>query len=531
MYIIGAAHTSKWLLLYSKAGHYVLLPTRDEYLIDDILPQATEAKSALAPVINTLEGATKRLQLQQDLIRTHLTAQLGDRLLDSIAEAIGPNIQERARMAQMWDGIVRLQPAIYAQTLTAITKFLAIDSIRITSAADIIDGLVPSVIYDNQDAKLKFNLKIKFTAAGVAQLRDFESREYSLSDFNLAFPIHRDPLPNGDTWKAAIDKLLRSTAEKTEGIANFKGEFPVTPTTVGEVAFLPLHEIAELALVQALDIREPLARWFHDGMANYLALEAIRNVLGQDAYDHAPYSPGKIGQFEDKKAAVNLLAWPRADIENYKRNPISEAHYFYATQEIADLARQHGRLFINQLLSVLKSQRPVDTDKICAVVKQMTGEDLLSRLQSAYASQSDRSIDGVELEAEDRWEQQDYEGVIPRLESLVRQLPREADFHYRLSVAYLNIDADKNREAFLYHYLIYAGLQRSRGFPVQEPELLASKVSAPAFYALGQLCEAQDYVEGAKDLYQKAIELNPQHEPSLNRLTALRSGVAASTAH
>jgi tetratricopeptide (TPR) repeat protein len=497
----------------------------DEPWIDEMLPAVRATRAKLAPVAARLKEDLEQCRGMLGVVGSSLEdGDLGKKLLERVIDAVGPGETEVASMRSVWSGALRLLTPFYQNAFSSLLKIVSIEAVRIVTTAEILHGDVRLVAYDAEAPRLNINYSMRGESNGETTMRDASGRVFSASQFDLALPLHKDPLPNGRTWRESLGLFAPVPADlERSSILGKLAEFHFLPSSTGEVAIVPLHETAEVGLVTTFQIREPLARWFHDGMANYLAHEAIREVLGENAYAKLPYSPGDGNKYADARADVNLLAWPRADFDKYRSTSSSDAHYYFATEEIRGLAERHGKDFIKKLLAALKDQRPVDTEKICAAVKSLTGENFLARLES-YLPATSENVTDVESRVEE-WEAREPAKAIPLLESLVERFPRDVEYRCRLAMALLNDDGEKHLSEFLFHYLLYASLASSRGFGVREPDVAQDRRTASTYYAMARLCETQDDVKNAEECYARVLELDPKHAASRERLQALRARV------
>ena len=502
----------------------------DEAFVDEVLPVVQEVKPKLGPVVAQLKDSIDQVKVQRRIVRTRgLDGDTGERLFQNVAAKVQATESEREAMRKIWETFVRFMPQMLERSLGATLQILSLDHIRIVTAEEIVQGLVPCLKYRGGPPSYGLRLRVEAWWRISSRRGDSPSPVSEPTAFDLAFPIYRGTLPNGEAWKDSLAGLVAASAVSRDS-PGFLGskEFPLEEVNESVVTFVPLHEAVEYMLFDSLRIRDPLARWFHDGMANYLAEEAIREVLGQEIYDRCSYAPNKRDRFAAAKEQVNLLAWPRGDLEKQGRpTPESPAHYFFATEEIRGLAGRHGKDFIERLLLELRDQKSVDTERICRVVKKMTGDNLMRRLE-AYVPAPSGPIGDLEEAADTALEKERFEEALPILEEIVAQYPRDAGRRYSLAMAYLNTDPAHHLSDFLFHCLIYEALTRSRGVAPKDPYLIESRVTAPAMYAVGRFCEEAGYPQNAREYYAKALELDAGHASSQDRLRALDSATKPS---
>jgi hypothetical protein len=291
----------------------------------------------------------------------------GRELFEALMEFLRTAPTEREKLAEVWDTVAEL-----VRVSSALTRVFDLRRVKVVQVEEFLGSEVPFWGYSEEEGTMSFSWSIAKTSNdNRARLRDPSTRlEYPVSDFWLSAVVTRSPLPNGDTWRDQLDRIHGEDANR------------VRSNMVAAADFTVLHETAETYLVFfLLDIEESNARWFHDGMANWLAHDVLRRVRGREAYLRAPYTPRDAGKYAEDRGEVNLLRWIRSDVEQAEP-PAVRAHYFYATEELRLLESRHPGI-LRKLLGVLREQRPVNSEMIIDAIHALSGEDFRSRL-AAY---------------------------------------------------------------------------------------------------------------------------------------------------
>ncbi|MBI4603132.1 MAG: tetratricopeptide repeat protein [Planctomycetes bacterium] len=502
-----------------RSGLTVFYRPPDEGFVEELLPTLVTVRERARAL--GFQARLKSLTDSADLSGAlDPDTGLGRHLLGELLALFPPEPEDAMKMEGLWRHLTQLLHGVAPHVL----EFCSFERFRVVTPEDVRRGRVPQLAYDDTSGELvaKFTFQARPQAGGDLEvyLRSPTGTEHPVTELNLALPLLNGPVPAGASWLDPRN-LLENGVLPPEA---HPGEFSFVPTDLSQAAFLPLHEVAEVGLLLTLKIRDPLARWFHDGMANYLSHEVIRSVLSEEDYLTAPYSPRELGVYAADRDRVNLLAWPRAEIEKHKATEASLAHYYFSTAEIRGLAERHGRDLIPRLLSGLRECKPVTTEKILGAIEELTGEDFLLRLR-AYRPVPTSSDPELESQATAYFQAGDFEAALPPLTALLSRDPRNVARRYDLAVSLLNVDAQKYREDHIFNYRIYFELDRAAGNEPAAPFLVRESVfNAPACHTMGTAFEELGLSESAQECYRKALELDPNHMPSQERCRALEMG-------
>lgn len=146
-----------------------------------------------------------------------------------------------------------------------------------------------------------------------------------------------------------------------------------------------IHEVTEMSLVQIIHPTDPLCRWFHDGVAEAVAYEVLKQHQGYNAAQ-AYLKLRDPNHYEVPKEQVNLRYWPSADhtlLDRYTYlellNDQSLARYYYATEEVRRLIERHDLSILAKIIDAFSQRESRGANDLFIVIQELTGEDLAQR--------------------------------------------------------------------------------------------------------------------------------------------------------
>ncbi len=150
--------------------------------------------------------------------------------------------------------------------------------------------------------------------------------------------------------------------------------------------YLVIHEIAEIAIVRQMRIRDPHRRWFTDGFANAITHSILLSHSSQEAANSfmVDYSTEPYKELENK---LNLKYWMSAQFAFMNKFPLEKenrfdyARYCFATQEAKQLVDVYGIEIIKKIIAQYKKLEDKNTDSLYSVIQKVTGEDLRKRFE------------------------------------------------------------------------------------------------------------------------------------------------------
>ncbi len=178
------------------------------------------------------------------------------------------------------------------------------------------------------------------------------------------------------------DGTFRSAAGlgPAEDLAGKLDETAVSGAIVTRAALI--HEEAEIVLgVSGFD--HPFARWFNEGVANWVALQVVAEVAPeylQVCREH--FLPGR--EANPLRERINLLAWTQVTYEREfvlaGDSGLDEAHYPYATELVERLLDRQPPGTLARVVARVKGSQSPDSDAICQAFREVTGKDARSML-------------------------------------------------------------------------------------------------------------------------------------------------------
>jgi|GEM_PF-3435040 len=144
-----------------------------------------------------------------------------------------------------------------------------------------------------------------------------------------------------------------------------------------------LHEVVESGIVNDLGLRSPFRRWFTEGVANYIAAECIKKYVGEKISRQWLANCRRYCT-NAMKRRISPLSWPSGEWEiDSPCQPDTDATnalYSFSTAEICRLVDRHGAGVIPAILAKIAEHQDMDDDAIFAAIREVTKEDLKSRL-------------------------------------------------------------------------------------------------------------------------------------------------------
>jgi hypothetical protein len=167
---------------------------------------------------------------------------------------------------------------------------------------------------------------------------------------------------------------------------------------------LAVHEVVEASffLVKVMP-QGPYWRWFSDGLANALAVELLKEHIGEStAQAYADMLEAE--EYEDIKGQLNLKYWMMANycplpmgkpiehwmMANYCPLPMGKpieqeerltmARYACSMFEVQSLIDKHGLHWITQVCNELSEKQTRTSKELFETIEKVTGEDMAKRL-------------------------------------------------------------------------------------------------------------------------------------------------------
>jgi tetratricopeptide (TPR) repeat protein len=290
-------------------------------------------------------------------------------------------------------------------------------------------------------------------------------------------------------------------------------------------AFAVVHEVAEMTLSDGCQLRHPFARWFNEGVANWVAARTVADI-SPDLAGVARESFLPCPKDHKWRSKVNLPAWPQLTYSKPRtedQEAIESANYRYAAEAIDKLIGDQSDGTLARVVSKLRSTKNPDTDAICEAVQAVTGKNAGS-IVAEYVPRDIRAGmrngRAVILSNEflEEVKSADYKGAVKTLESYL--LYRPTDMAARFNLAWAMRRCGMPRADVEQQICLVAELVRSRLLasftPCQEDE--------ESYYLFGRLAQLAGDKPRAKSAYQKALALKPGHRDAESALEELENG-------
>ena len=251
-------------------------------------------------------------------------------------------------------------------------------------------GKVPGFSYDSAKGVIEFLLQGKGTFSGSPG----ESKsEITMSRMPLPIVLpDRKVLDLEDAAAQAkmirekdkaVFPMLESIPEMTDKQLGLTGDPGKSTRSADETFFIGVHELVEESLIRHV-IASDDRRWFCEGVANLLALQAYDHQLGKpggksgrDVFESL-YDPARLGKLA---AQVDLLKWPTAgdEPENLKSDDaLTAAHYYFATLVLMKAMEGRGGGFLGQWIAEIRKTpwNRTNAGTVIAAYGKLTGKSL-----------------------------------------------------------------------------------------------------------------------------------------------------------
>jgi len=235
-------------------------------------------------------------------------------------------------------------------------------------------------------------VKVTFYVARSGTIKDFLRSGGQLPNFSydrasdVATYNPRINVPEGaappETYDFCIPILPdREFSQYVASVFDVLREF-TGPNILG----LATHEVTEMTLVRRARPTDAYWRWFSDGVANVITIGLLEKYVGKEAAEQFAhgFDPNEKQGLADQ---VNLRYWMLANYCVYTtdgpvkaESQMERARYAYATTEVRRLIDAHGIGCIRDILDRIVPKERRDGSDLLQVVKEVTGEDMESRL-------------------------------------------------------------------------------------------------------------------------------------------------------
>jgi hypothetical protein len=258
-----------------------------------------------------------------------------------------------------------------------------------------------------------------------------------------------------------------------------------------------IHEAAETVLIRNLDLCYPTARWFNDGVANWVTLRVVEQVaphLVPDCNRLVLPLPGD----EQIRPQVNLLAWLQAVFATNTPTALQveadAVSYRFATEALDRLLREApaGTLatIVRKARNMVVTGGKPNTDALCGIIGEITGKDAKALLLEYVPSDVCKGIGAGKAVAllADAYAKvvgsQDYRTAAALIEQALTMQPE--DVSARLNLAILGLRAGYSKAECKRQIALAAALARwNRG----TTSLRATAADDDTRYVMGRFAQ------------------------------------------
>lgn len=356
---LRAAETSELprRLLRETNGFSIEYSAGDEAYVDALARRLPEFKTKPRPAAPLPFGLEAMEQHREEL-------------LQKIADRLGLE-KPTAKMAETYDKffkLFRLMGAMTPPLPTSYALWRRPELLARLQAGEKIPGFTLT-------GKNEIDFKLEFKHETPGETPESAPAEIAkgLTDAWQKVPM---PLSIGKDLRASpeeeIEKNLQSVESTMENLRQVtEGEF--------SSPFVILHEITEAGIVWEY-IGSKDRRWFCDGVANYVALKVLAEMVGAESARRYYDLNAELSRYAAEAPRVDLEKWPTGENVADAKYPenLDTANYAFATKAIADVCAKHGEAILPRLFREIgKTPREKTTiHTVYAAFRKLTGVDL-----------------------------------------------------------------------------------------------------------------------------------------------------------
>lgn len=340
--------------------------------------------------------------------------------------------------------------------------------------------------------------------AGVMQIRYDDKTD----EFNMALS-----LDNVDPEKIKLsyfpvfinaDGTIRAENKITDMAMDFMGSSKA-------MLMAPIHDTVGYIIAEELDLYQPFARWFNEGVSGWVARHVIVKTdsrlasLANELLDVSPESK----RLKDK---IDLLAWPQRAFQNLQSSRFSPeievAQTQYSIQIMSDLLDKNGAQTLPAIMKEINFNPNADSNTICAAIKKATGKDFKSVLLGYVPADIRDGIKSNEApkltkRAEELVGEKKLVDAADRLRKALEMDPQ--DVNARLNLAWIERETGDNLDSEFQTFITARLLTKGNySFHLYGDSLEGN-------YVLARLSILMGNVEYAKKLLQPVLLANPNH--------------------
>jgi len=333
-----------------------------------------------------------------------------------------------------------------------------------------------------------------------------------------------------DTENVSQEKLKRSyfpvfiNADGTIRAEKKLGEMAVDFMGSNKTMVIaPVHDTVASLMAKDLNLYQPFARWFNEGVSAWISRQVIAKTdprLAKLASDLFAVSPAST-KYRDK---ANFIAWPQRAFEN-QRSPSSDpaletAQTQYAIEMISGLLGKNGSQILPKIMREVNFNSNADTDTILAAIKKVTAKDFRPTFMT-YVPKAIR--DGIAAgepkkliaKAEALVGEKKLADAAAKLKLALQMTP--ADVNARLNLAWIERELGSRLDAEIQVFLAARLLDQGKHSFHMYGESLEGN------YILGRFAILMGNLEYAKKFLEPVLQAKPDHADARKAMEEIKS--------
>jgi len=294
-----------------------------------------------------------------------------------------------------------------------------------------------------------------------------------------------------------------------------------------QTIFLPaihIHEATEAILGDDLTCIHPYARWFNEGLADWMMITLVSELLPRER-DHC-IAAMRASSDDAETTPVNLPAWVQAD---YRGDEVSEAFnrndapYFPAYLAMARLLKRKSPKDLAAVIQLVKQSSYPTTDTLCSFFSVATRRDARKILLEYVPDEVRKKLKGnqpaqLAEQAQRLARAAKYPETATSLASILQMTPNDLDARFNLIWAQRKSGAISREQLDLQLKILVALLRMS---PQPHEFQPYARQDAETFYLIGRLHQHAEEYRTACGHYELAVRADPQHAEARAALNEL----------
>ncbi|HOF87102.1 MAG TPA: hypothetical protein PLZ36_03220 [Armatimonadota bacterium] len=282
-----------------------------------------------------------------------------------------------------------------------------------------------------------------------------------------------------------------------------------------------IHEASEPVIVNDLRCYHPFARWFNEGLANWVTLTIVRDFFPKRldlVRDHLTLTPD-----DPRRAKVNLYTWPQLSymmpVLASEEAALGATNYGCATELVMRIFEGQPDDAPARVLQRLSRTPNPDSRTICRALDSVTKKDSFALLLEYVPAESRNEIIKPripELNAQARQAKThgDYAGLMTAFSTMLSSDP--AQYRTRLNLAWAMRKANQPMP-MVDQQLLLAAAFRPFGFDLRE--MIAQDTDM--MFIFGRLYQVIGDTKAARQIYLQILADDPRFTDAKHALAEL----------